>query len=471
MPKLEVVEQLRSLITTLKRHNFSRGEALSLVTDFVIREYCLENPASDLIEDPVKVEEVTPPSSIEHTLTDDQRLAWQKLNAFLALPADKAPIFVLKGFAGTGKSYLMKMLLTLPHNFVFSAPTNKASKVLSTFLDLPVRTTYSVLGLRMTADEDKMVLTTNESPDLGSNPVLVIDEAGMVPKFMADLLREACAAKDWRIIFVGDPAQWNPIGETSSAVWRMAPPEHRAMLREVKRFENEILSLSVEVRSKLKYRDYSIRIRSKGSVRVLNKHDFLKEIKGLPLESWSDTKVAAWRNSTVDGYNQMIRKALGFKNQYEPNELVLMGAPLVSDGAILAHTDEELRVLSVESRTFTFPEGEIAAYVLSLMDRSFTLFVPKDPGVLQAFLSKRASVASSLTGAHRKQAWAAFWDLKNTFQSVRYGYAMTTHRLQGSTVDHIFVDQQDILANGNKRESFRGLYVAATRPRLSFTTY
>jgi ATP-dependent exoDNAse (exonuclease V) alpha subunit len=292
---------------------------------------------------------------------------------------------------------------------------------------------------------------------------------------MADMLRQACADQDWRIIFVGDPAQWNPIGEATSAVWSMAPVEHRAMLKEVKRFDNELLALSTAIRDKLKNKDYHLRIRNSNSsgngIFVCSKYEFTQKIKALRLEDWSQAKVTAWRNSTVDEYNRIIRKSLGFTKEFEPNDLVLMGAPLVSDGAILAHTDEELKIISVESRVFNFPEGQLDSYVIAVFDRPYTLFVPKDPGLLESMLSKRAALASSLIGAARSKAWSTFWDLKNTFQSLRYGYAMTTHRMQGSTVDHIFVDQQDILANPNKRESFRGLYVAATRPRLTLTTY
>lgn len=424
----------------------------------------------------VKVElDPEPPQFTQIELTQDQQTAWGKLNKFLALSEDEAPIFVLKGFAGTGKSFMMKKLLDLPHNFIFSAPTNKASKVLSDFLDQPVKTTYSVLGLRMTAEEDQLVLKAHPVPDLGNKPILVIDECGMVPKFMATMLKQACADHDWRIIFVGDPAQWNPIGEPRSIVWSMAPPEHRAMLREVRRFDNEILVLSTKIRERIIEKNYSVKIRNDNSngegVFVLSHYEFLQKIKSLKLEDWAMTKVTAWRNSTVDGYNKLIRKSLGFTKQYEPNDLVLMGAPLLSDDAILAHTDEELKIISVEFRIFTFPEGEIQAYAIAVQDKPYTLFVPKDPGFLESMLSKRAARASSLSGRERTRAWASFWELKNTFQLLRYGYAMTTHRLQGTTLDHVFVDQQDILSNPNKLESFRGLYVSATRPRKTFTTY
>jgi exodeoxyribonuclease-5 len=409
------------------------------------------------------------PASI--ALTADQQLAWDKIQAWLK--GDHG-IFVLRGFAGTGKSYLMKMLLTLPHNFIFSAPTNKAAHVLAAFIGQQCKTTYSVLGLKMTAEDDKMVLTGGEStPDLGSSPILVIDEAGMIPKFMTDMLKAAVADLGWRIIFVGDPAQLNPVGEDRSPVWSLAHPEHRAMLKEIKRFDNQLLKLATSIRDAVKDPATVVRIKSdndgKEGIWVTSSYKFEMAIKAIT--DWEKTKVVVWRNKTADRYNSMIRKALGYTDQYHVGERILLASPIVSDGAILGYTDEELCITSVDTRMFAYPEGTIDAFAMSVEDRSFSLYIPKDPATLQALLNKRAEYASAQVGKARKQAWAAYWDVRGTFQSIRYGYAMTAHRLQGSTYETVYVDQVDILANRNKRESYRCLYVAATRPTKKFVTF
>jgi exodeoxyribonuclease-5 len=408
-------------------------------------------------------------------LTDDQVVAWDKIKKWLA--SDHS-FFVLKGFAGTGKSFLMKMLLDLNYNFIFSAPTNKASKVLSDFLDLPVKTTYSVLGLRMTAEEDKMVLTSSgKLPDLGTNPILVIDEAGTVPAFMAKLLSEACANYGWKILFVGDPAQLNPIGESRSRVWSMAHPDHRAMLREVRRFDNQLLALSIKIRERIKDKDYSpfkllSDFDSNGGITVLeSRRGMLKHLKPLSRDGWDMTKVACWRNRTVDDYNRYIRAGLGLNGAYDVEDRLLMGSPLNRDGEMLAHTDEEVIVSSVDSRIFSYPEGELEAYALGLRDRSFSLYVPKRPELLQSMLTKRANTASQAAGYPRKKLWKDFWELKDLFQTPRYGFALTTHRLQGTTLDNVYIDKPDIMANRNKLEAFRSFYVAATRAQHNIYAY
>lgn len=414
-----------------------------------------------------------PPPKLQHPLTEGQKAAWANINRWLKTSDS---FFLLRGYAGTGKSYLMQMLLTLDQNFVFSAPTNKATAVLSEFLNAPAKTTYSVLGMRMDTDEDKLKLTVaDELPDLGRNPILVIDEAGMIPKFMADLLASACAKRGWRVLFVGDPAQLNPVGEDRSVVWSMARPENRSLLSEVVRFDNELLQLSMRIRKRIRTENYAQGIirddNSDGEgVFVTTRASMLRKLKSLKLDDWKDNKVMCWRNRTVDSYNDVIRKSLGFNNTFEVGENILMAAPLFAEGGILAYTDEELQVTNIADRVFNYDEGSVDAYVLSTADRDFNLYVPKSFDRLNSILAKRADIASRAT-RNRKAAWKSFWDLKNTFQSVKYGYALTVHRMQGSTVKHAYVDQQDILVNQNKLEAFRCLYVAATRPQLSLTTY
>lgn len=410
-------------------------------------------------------------------LTQGQAKAWAKLVAWLKT---EESFFVLRGFAGTGKSMLQKKLAYYQgHNFYFSAPTNKATKVLSDFIGENCKTTYSLLGLKMVTNEDKKVLeSTGRIPDLGNKPVLVIDEAGMIPSFMAEILEHLAFTRGWRIVFVGDPAQLNPIGERRSVVWSLAKKEWSSLLTEVKRFDNQLLSLSVKIRTALKNKDYSespIEDDNDGreGVFVVPKREMLKKIKSLKLEDWKTTKVICWRNKTVAAYTKIIRDGLGLKNDFDVQDLIMLASPIVdSGGQIRAYTDEEFQIKSIEPRRFEFEEGFLDARTLTLNDSSLVLHVPDDPGLLEAYLSKRSSRASRCkNGYEKRQLWGKYWELRNQFNSIRHGFCLTSHRVQGSTLDHVFVDQADILANSNEREAYRCLYVAATRPRFSLTTY
>lgn len=401
------------------------------------------------------------------TLNPDQAHALEKIK--LWLESDEQ-YFALRGFAGTGKSTLMKELSKLGYNFYFSAPTNKATKVLSEFLGVKSKTTYSLLGLRMVAEEDKRVLSSTEAPDLGANPILVIDEAGMLQKNLVKLLVEL----GHRVLFVGDPAQINPIGEIVSRAWRLAG-RNKVTLRKVERFDNELLQLSTSLRDCLKNKIWRSPIKDNNNgdegVFVLPRPKFEEAMLSLKLEDWDTTKVCCWRNRTVEGYNNIIREALGFTDDYHVGERILLASPLAPMGNILAYTDEEFVIRGISRRIFGFETFEIDAYVFDV-ERDFVLHVPVDPTAYARHASRLASIASlEKNSMARKVAWKAYWSFVETFSAVRYGYALTAHRLQGSTVQNIFVDQSDILANPNKPEAFRCLYVAATRPKRSLVTF
>lgn len=416
-----------------------------------------------------KVQEPEDPKDKDFELNSDQEKSLKDIKKWLK---SKLPYYALRGSAGTGKSTLMSYIADLDYNFHFSAPTNKAAKVLSTAIGLGgVRTTYSLLGARMSPKEDKMVLTVGDPPDLGKNPILIVDEAGMVPTVLLDLIMSL----GYRCLFVGDPAQLNPVGEPISMVWDMTS-EHRTTLKKVERFDNQLLKAATNIRACLKKKRWRSPLENdndgKEGVFVVSRKTFEKKIKSLALEDWDNTKVCAWRNSTVAVYNDMIREALGFVEEYEPGDRLLLGSPLTDErGSIVAHTDEELVVEEIEDRVISSHGAEIPVYAFNV-GRAFTLHVAKDPALLQKHKTRLASAASRETNKEaRAKAWGRFWNFSNSFHTVRYGYAMTAHRAQGSTYDHVFVDQSDILANPTKAEAFRSLYVCATRPRISLTTF
>jgi exodeoxyribonuclease-5 len=396
----------------------------------------------------------------EFVLKGDQVAAWELILKFLA---GNEKFFALRGYAGTGKSFLLKSLKKLPqHNFIFSATTNKAAAVLSSFIGEPAKTVYSVLGLRMEQDDDKLVLTAGKRrQNLGDKPILIIDEAGMAPQEVVRLLVEAVNTTDLRVILVGDPAQLNPVGEVSSQAWRLPSPACRITMKQPLRFDNDLLTVATGVRTALRKKSFDYDFVTSANVEVLRKSSWMESI--LSIRDWDANKVACWRNKTVNKINEAVREGLGYEDRFVPGENILMAAPLVSDDTILAHTDEEFKVASVGERRFSLPEGELDAWVLTLVDKDFPIFVPQSGAAFQEALSKRASLASKQVGKRRKELWSHFWDLKNLMQDVRYGYAMTTHRLQGTTVNNVYVDRQDILANPNPKEGYRCLYVATTR--------
>jgi hypothetical protein len=293
----------------------------------------------------------------------------------------------------------------------------------------------------------------------------------MIPKFMVKLMKQLADEYGWRFINVGDPYQLNPIGESISAIWKLTrdDPDSRSMMSEVKRFDNQILACSIAIREAIKSKDFSkspIRDDNSGDegVFMTSRLRLLKSLKDYDLDFWKSSKIGAWRNKTVNEYNDQIRASLGFTANFEPGELITTTEPVTSDKSILAFTDEEFQVVEVAPTSMEFDGIKLKADQLVLHDKPFKLVVARDHDRLQSILAKRAAEARAADPKKRRAAWSAYWEVRNTFHGVRYGYAKTAHRLQGSTLENIFVDQSDVLANHNEVEAFRALYVLATRP-------
>lgn len=415
-----------------------------------------------------------PPVPAAMKLSGDQEAAWAKINVWLS---NDKPWFVLKGFAGTGKTFLLQ-LLSSRSGVYLTAPTNKAAKVLSKTTGIPVRTTFSFLGLRLKQVEDKLVMEYGvDKPYLPKGTVLVVDEGSMtgeeLVKFLEDLTNRGV-----KVMFVGDPAQLPPVGETTSPCWKITDdPECRAYLKQVVRYDNQLLKLATEVRTCIFSKDWNSPVENDNAdgvgVFLHRESGFLKKIDSLKIEDYDESKIVAWRNKTVNKYNERVRSNFGFTEPYCVGDRLLLGGPIEDNKVIIAHTDEEFVVRKVATgEIFVIGQAEpIPIYSLSVEgDRTLLLSVPSDDS-LDILLSNLSIKAKSSNGKDRSRAWKEFWETKNLFHSVRYGYAMTAHRAQGSTYSNVYVDQTDILANQDKREAFRCLYVALTRPTTSVHTF
>jgi exodeoxyribonuclease-5 len=405
------------------------------------------------------------------------------LDDFTVSPA--TPFFCLSGYAGTGKSYSITLLAKSkldddsprfkPSEICFTAPTNKAVKVLRNYLDdaglssSPSKTIYSLLGLSLQASGEVKTLTKPEEPvDLSGFKVIVVDEASMVNRFLMDAIREASA--DWNVpfIFMGDPAQLPPVGEITSPVWKVA---RGAQLVTVMRYGNSMLDLATAIRNVVDHPAPSVKIETKAPVYRWGKADWLNQIEAnLELFKSGDAKAIAWRNVTVDGHNAYIRKLIfgpiAKTSAWLPDDQIVARAPLKDlEGFTFMQNAEEARVLEVVIGNHPrHSEFEIFNLLVEHeTGRKFTIRTLTQTGSFH--LSNRLNELSMEAKNGKKWKWREFWELKEAFHEVRHSYAWTSHMSQGSSVKKVFVDLEDIMLNRNRGEAFRSLYVACTRQR------
>lgn len=417
------------------------------------------------------------PQNVDYKLSRDQEMAWKRLEEWAT---SSKSAFILRGYAGTGKTFLLQKLASLNLDVYFTAPTNKATKVLSRATKSPAKTTYSQLGIRMQQDEDKLTLTFGDKPPyLPANSILVVDEASMVGEELYGFIRKVVKKTRCKVLFVGDPAQLPPVGEPFTKAWKATTDsDNRAFMRQVMRFDNQLLKLATKIRERLIDKKYVSPLKNDNDeyegVFKLPQKDFEKLIdKHTEPKDWLTTKVIAWRNKTVNHYNNRIRTNFGFTAPFEIGDVVLMAEPVEMHGQIIAAIDDEYVIEDVDSSKERVWMDEVKegvtlvdVWVLKLRDdenQTLTIRVAKNQADVDFILSQKAKIARDADSKDRREAWKDFWATKALFSKVRYGYALTAHRAQGSTYSNVFVDQQDILANSNQAEAMRCLYVACTR--------
>jgi GTPase SAR1 family protein len=432
---------------------------------------------------------------------------------------------LMVGSAGTGKTWTISRLiksyqLENPHSDVaITAPTHKAVRVLKreAIRGVIYSTIHSLLRLKEKKNEHtgKVTFEPEYNPDFAIPiervKVLILDEVSMLHDELYKLLMPY-VAKGLKLIFCGDKVQIPPVGLIDS-IPLLRNSEHNMLfteLTEVRRQAegNPILELATHIRDTYKTAtDYTIDecTHSDGSGIIRIKSDtqeldiLTKYFKSPEFEADSDfMKVIAWRNATVDQYNILIRSLI---NDNIPDlPALLVGEKLVMNKAytqrgkiVLTNNEEvvieELKTSSVEVELFDSPIGPrtviLTCYEATVVwienetEKSAVITIVHDVSMAkyrEILNEMYQTITVETMPSLRKPLWHKYWKLQDKFADVRYNYAVTAHKSQGSSYQNAFVLERDIALNGkyeqNAREKTkrieernRILYVAITRPR------
>lgn len=402
------------------------------------------------------------------------------LDAIMNWLASDKQFFVLSGYAGTGKTFCVRELTNRTKGrFVFTAPTNKATKVLRESVTTKdykpeCRTIYSLLGLRLEATGEVKELSAPEDPlDLSAYKAVIVDEGSMVNENLRKFIHEAADAYGVKFLFMGDPAQLPPVGEVQSPIWRI---KNGAKLETVMRHDNQILELATRLRQVVDHPAPSCKLLDNHDefqgVWKLTEVEFDKQITiaaaNGEFSKPNRAKAIGWRNVTVDRLNALIRAHIfgnSASNPWLPGERVTFTSPAKDlDDETIATTDDEGIVERVEVEYHAI-YSEFKTYRISITLDDNKPVVARVLHPEHQFAYARKIEELSAAARENKRLWRKFWDFKDAFHSLRHAYAITAHRAQGSTYDCAFVDWRDILLNRNRQEAYRCLYVACTRPK------
>lgn len=409
----------------------------------------------------------------EFILTKGQAQANQKLDRFLE---SDSPFFLLTGSAGCGKTHLLSLVpdKVKSGRVVGTGPTHKSCAVLATRLpDIPVMTIHRFLGLRPKRTKDTTVLTRRNDYDPSAHMdvrVVVLDEGSMAGADIKKYILEDAETWGRKYIVVGDAYQLNPPNEKTCPMFDIDYGENKHELTEIVRqaADNPIIKAATVIRDAIRAGKAPDVVA--GQVDGLGVHMLRRQAWEDKIGEYVDNhdpdsfRIIAWRNETVRGYNQLVRRMLGLDIDvpFSVGEWVVVNEAYIQDEDVILNTGVEFEVMEMIPITHPVYEDLTGWLVVVQFSNGEMAEAPVLDHKLCGDLYK--SRLQKLTDkAKVNNDWRPYYRLSEFFCDMRPLYALTGHKSQGSTFDNGFLDLRDIYANKNLAEADREFYVGITR--------
>ena len=441
--------------------------------------------------------------------TEEQEFSLEKLSDFIFSSDDRA-VFMLCGYAGTGKttliSALVRTLVQLQRRVVLLAPTGRAAKVFSSYSGKSAYTIHKCIYRQKSILHSNTFTLSNNSL---RNALFIVDEASMIANggfsgfgsgaLLDDLVEFVYSGDGCRLLLLGDTAQLPPVGEELSPA--LSAEYLRSMGLDVTRVEltqvmrqtegSGILTNATMLRNLISRGVDSLpRLRLAGfpDISVVTGENLIETIEteygAVGLE---ETIVLCRSNKRANIYNEGIRRRILYredelnrgdllmvvKNNYYWREQVgkedkslLEKLDFVANGDIA----EIMRVGGVEEMygfrfadvTLSFPdydcEFDVKILLDTLMSESPSLTKSENERLFEAVWDDYAEIR-----AKRKRMEKLREDPYYNAMQVKYGYAVTCHKAQGGEWKRVFIDQGYISEDMISPDYYRWLYTAFTR--------
>lgn len=447
-------------------------------------------------------------SQLPFVPTSDQEEAIRGIGDFIARDSGR-DVFVLKGYAGTGKtnlvSALSRILPTFRWRSVLLAPTGRAAKVLSLYSKRPAQTIHKKI-FRKAVNADGGVYFSL-ADNLHKHTIFIVDEASMIGldsnassptrnTLLEDLFEYIFSGDNCKVLIVGDTAQLPPVGSEDSPaldIKFLRASYHLEIgfceLKQVARqgLESGILFNATRLRQMI-----SDEQRPNSVPQLVLQPDVVKlegdEVLDALNNSYSkygypDTLVVTRSNKRANLFNQAVRARV----RYMEDEICTGDLLMVvknnyfwldekSEAGFIANGDA-MEIVKIFGRRelygFNFlecvvklidypqlPEMQVKLLMESIYSESSTITNEQQK---QLFENVMADMADEPVKA-RRMNYLRQSEYYNALQ-VKFMYSVTCHKAQGGQWPVVFIDQGYITKEQMDRGYLRWLYTAFTRAR------
>ena len=443
--------------------------------------------------------------------TDEQEKTLELISEFI-LSDDDRKLFMLCGYAGTGKttlvSALVKTMAQLERRCVLLAPTGRAAKVFSSYSGKSAYTIHRrIYRQKSILNASQFVLAENRAV----NTLFIVDEASMIANdgtsgfgtgaLLDDLVEFVYSARGCSMLLLGDTAQLPPVGELLSPA--LSVQYLRSMFLNVTHVEltqvmrqldgSGILQNATMLREVIRSGEGGflpdVKLKGFADICPVSGEELIEAIESsYGSVGVEDTIVLCRSNKRANVYNEGIRRRIlcreeelcrgdmlmVVKNNYYWRELLGREDKALLDKIdFIANGDmaEIVRVGGVEE-VYGFRYAEVALSLVDYEDCEIDVTI---------MLDTLTSESPSLTRDENERLFAAVWEdypeirskrkrmeeiRKNPYYNalqVKYGYAVTCHKAQGGQWKHVFLDQGYVTADMMNADYYRWLYTAFTR--------
>jgi len=393
--------------------------------------------------------------------------------------------------AGMGKSHMVKHLIdevlsVSPYKVVLTSMTHAAVEVLSNLTGLDVSTLHSTMGWFPKTDKNtgEETLSTPEmrgkDPRLSRNMLVIVDEAGLMGHLECRLLIEEAKKAGARLLFIGDNKQCFPVFKEGDKVCIPAYDSTEVYLQlTIPKRQNKgdvVYALAQRYRATVdgaRQPKLQTMMNSDSSGKGVVVVDDIEDA-AFEAFDWAQktdcikkVKVLAFTNKRCLTLNRKIRKkVLGLS---DPTPTI--GEEMVANTSITDATGENELIrnnerLIVESVEPTESNGMRGAFI-GFVGVGEQVFVPESPTKLAERLKQLASEAKLAKRQGKSNVasskWRSLFSLKDACADIRFTYAMTVNKCQGSTLKQVLIDMYDIDSCRDTEQKARLAYTAVSR--------